>query len=854
MASVIPMALDTFDVDDYPPEGKSAEELEGFLADISKFLSGVEEEEKMEACKKVGEVLLAWQTEIGEGNVASLRLGVELLKHLNSIHEEHSTDAAFALAEALLPHLKMVLGEAHELTLRGMLLFGELLAKYREPEESHRMLSSGLQLMDAAATAADKTSIELYDTLPGAFHEMLGKVEVERSKAESALAHFKKATELVRMAPPSNEKKRLLPDVLVSYAHFAVENGAETDSDVLKILIEARTSAEEFIDEDPECFFLVMAEVADHHRRSGNPMEALAELERALALAEERFPPSHRQVIIAKANAAAIMSQHDHIEKAQALLEEVLPLAEGTRLECSVLENLAGIYAEVGRQKEAEQLLNRGVLIARSLFGDCSDELVEALRSKAALLASVKRLDEAMGVLNHALALNEDLETGIPYNVFELRELASKITLELGDFTAARGHAQAMLNLRLESVGRAHPHTAEVLFLQGRIEVREDPSVALELVREALGIHEEFYEGKPHQATAEMFEAAAELLFDDEGEPEEAIKMQRKAVEMYQQLFGESGADSITSALALASYLQQAGEADAGREIVRKLVHQLEGTGYHLYLAMAYATLADVNPEDEAACLDANEKALAELQQMERPHEMKISVNQALAGIYYDRMEMGRAIAYQEAALAAARDIAGAQSSEAAEQLQSLAQLMLDLQQHERALVLMDEAHTISLATHADEDEIAEGLLMMAAALQGVGKIEEATARYEEALEMTAELDAPEIEARALGEFGAFILDSAADRERGAELMERALPKYIDIADFQAVGSIPTQLYREFPDQAMRWMPLFEEAMEFLEEFREEFEESDPAAAAEFNRALGDIRAELLGRITKAAI
>lgn len=397
---------------------------------------------------------------------------------------------------------------------------------------------------------------------------------------------------------------------------------------------------------------------------------------------------------------------------------------------------------------------------------------------------------------------------------------------------------------------------ADVLFLQARIELKEDPSAALDLVREAIDILEDFYEGKPHQATAQMLEAAAELLLDGEGEPEEGIKLQRKAVDMYTQLFGEDARDSITASLALATFLQHSGEGEEAHTVVQSILSGLEGTSYHKFRAMAYSTLAEIEEDNIEAAIDANKKALAELDKLGRPHEMQVVVHGALVELYRASMDAANAVMHMAAACAAAKALSGEDSAEYASQLHGLATLMLQTQQPEKAVEIMETATRIRVANNVSEDEVADGLLLNATALRACHRMQDAAANYERALQLITGLNVPEIESRILASYGDLLASSAADEEsvnKGYELMERAHALYIEVGDFMAVATIPISLYTACPEQAMRWMPMFDIAAEALEDLQEELEQHEPQVASDFKKALAEIRSQVQGRITKAA-
>ena len=164
----------------------------------------------------------------------------------------------------------------------------------------------------------------------------------------------------------------------------------------------------------------------------------------------------------------------------------------------------------------------------------------------------------------------------------------------------------------------------------------------------------------------------------------------------------------------------------------------------------------------------------------------------------------------------------------------------------------MDRAQKIRLATNADDAEIADAHLVMAAALRGAGRLEETVAKYEEALELSTKLEDSDVTPKVLSTYGEFLLTSPGHEERGIELLEQAHPMFVALGDLQAIMVTPLMLASKKPQDAIRWLPLFESAAEVLSAAETGAETHEELFGA-FMRSLSEVRALVQGRATKAA-
>lgn len=199
----------------------------------------------------------------------------------------------------------------------------------------------------------------------------LGNVHVRRGEWAAAEAHFAVALDIAGGAPYRASAGRILADW-----SLAVHAQDQPDR-ALALARDALVSAEAADDRRG---------VAQAHnilgilaRRQGDSADAVAQLERGLAIAEVLPDPSSR--IAALNNLALACAEGGHLAQATTLIEQALALcvAMGDRhREAALHNNLADLFHSAGHEEEAMAQLKQAVVIFAELgeqAGDAQPEI-----------------------------------------------------------------------------------------------------------------------------------------------------------------------------------------------------------------------------------------------------------------------------------------------------------------------------------------------------------------------------------------------------------------------------------------------------------------------------------------------
>ena len=183
---------------------------------------------------------------------------------------------------------------------------------------------------------------------------------------------------------------------------------------------------------------------------------------RALAIAEENFPPTDPRIATRLTNLALIMRATNRLDEAEPLMRRALAIDEANYgnihpIVARDLNNLATLLQHANRRGEAEPLIRRVVAIFEE--NDDSD-IATALNNLAVLLLNTQRLGEAEPLMRRALAIDEaTYGSDHPKVAHPLSNLA-----QLLQATNRVGEAEPLIRRALAifeaSYGKDHPSVA----------------------------------------------------------------------------------------------------------------------------------------------------------------------------------------------------------------------------------------------------------------------------------------------------------------------------------------------------------------------------------------------------------
>lgn len=271
--------------------------------------------------------------------------------------------------------------------------------------------------------------------------------------------------------------------------------------------------------------------------------------QRALEIAQARYPEGHPERIHRLAEFASYAYDGYRLELADRLLREAVPGAErvfGVRhpYTSSLYVLWANLCLVTSRYDEARAYLERTLKIRVMLFGEPSLQVAQTYHSYGRLLL---RLRDAPGTLRahaRAMAILEQLDQRDFFTVVVANDLATALA-RLGQYERAhevfRRHlplARQVTGARSMVVAQYLRNLGEVTFQLGRDEeAQRYAEVAHEMTSSII-------EGRAHPDLARDLHNLS-LLARRRGEFEEAFELQAEALEMRQQTLPELHPDRI---------------------------------------------------------------------------------------------------------------------------------------------------------------------------------------------------------------------------------------------------------------------------------------------------------------------
>ncbi len=222
------------------------------------------------------------------------------------------------------------------------------------------------------------------------------------------------------------------------------------------LLEQALELSREALGEDDPVFAQCLHDVGDLLRLSGEYAEAETMLRRAADLRRRLFGENSKPVAISLAQLGATLRYLGQLDEGEHVLGEAVQILEGLEDEAALAEtknNLAALFLDRTRYREAEQLFREALQIRRRTLGPDHYFTAEAINNLGVCLGIQGRYDEAEPLLREALETRRRLlGEDHPWVAHGYNNLG-KLMQRKGDFAAAEPLLREGLRLRLESAG-----------------------------------------------------------------------------------------------------------------------------------------------------------------------------------------------------------------------------------------------------------------------------------------------------------------------------------------------------------------------------------------------------------------
>ncbi|MGK3987328.1 tetratricopeptide repeat protein [Sorangium sp. So ce136] len=301
---------------------------------------------------------------------------------------------------------------------------------------------------------------------------------------------------------------------------------------------------------------------ADARKAQGRYEDAIAPLERALALYENVLGPNHPTVAKALSNVAVLYRERGDYAQAEELHRRALAIREkALGLDhpsvASSLNDLAVLYRTKGNYAQAESLAERALALQKKALGLDHPDIAQSLTTLAALCADKGDYARSESLHERALAIREEaLGAGHPDVALSLNNLAALYRAK-GDHAQAERLSERALAIEEKALGPDHPAIALTLnnlaVLYGK---KGDYARAEPMHQRALAIRRKVL-GPEHPDVAQTFNDLASLYLD-KGDHARAEALSERALAIREKALGPSHPDVAQSLSNLAAlYIAQ---------------------------------------------------------------------------------------------------------------------------------------------------------------------------------------------------------------------------------------------------------------------------------------------------------
>ncbi len=365
----------------------------------------------------------------------------------------------------------------------------------------------------------------------------------------------------------------------------------------------------------------------------------------------------------------------------------------------TTLNNLAGLYRQMGEYEKALPLYNRALDIRENLLGPQHPDVATSLDNLAVLYK------------------------------------------DMGDYIKAVPLSGRALEIYEKVFGQQHPDVAITLDnLAGIYENIGDYEKALPLYKRAIEIKEKLL-GPEHPDVATSLDNLA-VLYKDMGDYKNAISLSERALETYEKVFGQQHPDVAITLSNLSEFYRQMGDYEIALSLSQRALEISEKVfgPEHPDVAATLNTLAVLyeNMKDYKKALPYSQRALEIYEGTLVAHHPDIAkALNSLALLYSHMGDCERALPLFERSLDIRENILGQQHPAVARATNNLAELYKAMGDYEKALPLYKQALEIyEKVLGPQHPDVAKILNNLAVLYYRIGEYEKVLPLYQRALEI----------------------------------------------------------------------------------------------------------------------
>ena len=311
--------------------------------------------------------------------------------------------------------------------------------------------------------------------------------------------------------------------------------------------------------------------------KQGRYPEAIAQLERAVALAPQAFGREGPETAILLNALGMAHFNLNQYETAEPLFLRVLKITEARRdaarfsEAASVLNNLATVYSNTGDYARAERAYRRSLQIKEQQLGPNEPSIATGLNNLAAVYSDMGQYEKAEPLYQRSLRIYEGARQRDDALLASAVNNLANLYRDMGQYTQAEPLYQRSLKLREARLGKDHPDLAFTLNnLAGLYNRLERTDEAEQLYRRALAIREKRL-GPDHPSVATTLNSLG-LLYSERGEYAEAEKLYQRSLEIKEAQLGKGHPNLAATLQNLAALYKATGDPAKAKPLYERSI------------------------------------------------------------------------------------------------------------------------------------------------------------------------------------------------------------------------------------------------------------------------------------------
>lgn len=246
-------------------------------------------------------------------------------------------------------------------------------------------------------------------------------------------------------------------------------------------------------------------------------------------------------------------------------------LSNQPAIKADMLDTIGSAYLGLGLPEDAQPLIEQGLTLRRSLFGEDSEAVASSLHSLNRVYEQKGDLAQAETLARQSLAINEQKTGAASVATAASMCRLGVIHKEKGELAAAEKLFQSCLDIRRARLGQHHELLTTPLDNLAQIAShRSDNALAEKYLNQALEIDRRSRSEEHPQYIRHLLRLA--IVTHDHGAPDRAAPLFQRAVELSERVLGPEHPETLDTMSAMGMFQMESGQLDAAEQTLSRVL------------------------------------------------------------------------------------------------------------------------------------------------------------------------------------------------------------------------------------------------------------------------------------------